>query len=246
MFRESRGERVRAGRRSAYSFAVALALVLGFAVLIGQPSVVAEVRNSKHDFSLSGNGGIWGSAEVDEVCIFCHTPHRANTTDIGPLWNREEITASFSLYGSETLDGSPAQPTGSSLACLGCHDGAIAIDMFRAGHPSTPNMMSLGDVYYPGSPYGEGGANIGESYAANPSVNDLGNDHPVSFVYDEALALADGGLRDPGTLPADLPLFEGRLECATCHDVHDGTPAIPSLLRVNISGSELCLSCHNK
>mgnify|MGYP002631817735 CR=1 FL=1 len=223
-----------------------LAFSLAVGTLLTRADAVAEVRNSKHDFSLSGDGGIWGSAEIDEVCIFCHTPHRANPTDIGPLWNREEISASFDLYASETLDGSPAQPTGSSLACLGCHDGAIAIDMFTAGHPSAPNMMSLGDVYYPGSPYGDGGANIGESYPANPAVHDLSNDHPVSFIYDEALASADGGLRDPATLSADLPLFDGRLECATCHDVHNGTPAIPSLLRVNISGSELCLSCHNK
>lgn len=209
-------------------------------------SALAEVRNSKHDFSLSGSGGIWGSSQIDEVCIFCHTPHNANPNQLAPLWNRATTTTTYSLYESSTLDSSVEQPGQNTLTCLSCHDGSIAIDMLFTGNPGGSEMMAIGDVYYPNSPYGEGGANIGGNYAGNANVNDLADDHPVSMVYDAALFAADPGLHDPATLGSDLPLFENRLECATCHDVHNSAPAIPALLRVTPVAGALCLSCHNK
>jgi predicted CXXCH cytochrome family protein len=223
-----------------------LALLLAAAVLPGSDAAIAEVRNSKHDFSSAGTGGIWGSSDIDQVCVFCHTPHDANLNAVAPLWNREVPSAVFALYESGTRNASVQQPGPNTLACLGCHDGSIAIDMIAHGNPGGSNMMAIGDVYYPGSPYGEGGANIGGNYSGNPNVNNLSDDHPVSFVYDSALAAADGGLVDPASLPADLPLFQNRLECSTCHDVHNSHPANPALLRITPAGGALCLSCHRK
>jgi predicted CXXCH cytochrome family protein len=217
-------------------------LLAAMIALLGAGIGYAGIRNSKHDFSSSGGGGIWASSTVDQVCIFCHTPHRAVAND-PPLWNRNNPTQSFTLYGSPTLNATPAQPTASSRACLSCHDGSIAIDAFVVGRLGPTNMMALGDVYYPGSPYGQGGPNIGENYSGNPNVNNLANDHPISFVYDQTLAAADGELRDPLNLP--LPLFNTRLECATCHEVH-ATTTFPKMLRVSNQGSALCLTCHLK
>jgi len=205
-----------------------------------------EIKNSKHDFSAFGTGGIWGSADVDETCVFCHTPHNSTSDNEAPLWNREPLTKSFSLYASSTMDANVAMPTGPSLACLSCHDGTIAVDAFINGQPGAPKMMAIGDVYYPGSPYGEMGPNIGEGYAGSAGPPNISNDHPVSFVYDALLAVKDGELADPLTLPPQLPLFSGRMECATCHDVHATTPGIPKLLRMDNSGSALCMSCHVK
>jgi len=54
----------------------------------------------------------------------------------------------------------------------------------------------------------------------------------------------DAGTR--GTINADM-LFSNRMECSSCHDVHN-TIAVPGtklLVRDN-AGSELCLTCHNK
>ena len=74
-----------------------------------------------------------------EVCIFCHTPH-AGQTDVrgavgaAPLWNRRLPTdTSFIPYSAQNFDaqdslGSPGRPKGVSLACLSCHDGAVAFD----------------------------------------------------------------------------------------------------------------------
>jgi predicted CXXCH cytochrome family protein len=235
------------GSIGAFAAAVALGvLVLLAAVLPWGDRATAEVRNSKHDFSSGGTGGIWGSEDIDQVCVFCHTPHNANLTAPAPLWNREVGNTVFNLYESGTLNASVQQPGPTTLACLGCHDGSVAIDMIAHGNPGGPSMMAIGDVYYPGSPYGQGGANIGGNYAGNSNVNALGDDHPVSFVYDSALATADGGLKDPSALTSDLPLYNSRLECATCHDVHNSRPGIPSLLRVTSAGGALCLSCHKK
>jgi predicted CXXCH cytochrome family protein len=81
---------------------------------------------------------------------------------------------------------------------------------------------------------------------------DLTDDHPISFTYNAALAGDDGGLVDPettasglgGTIEADL-LFNGRLECASCHDPHDEL-GNDRMLRLSNAGSAFCLACHEK
>jgi hypothetical protein len=69
-----------------------------------------------------------------EVCVYCHTPHAANTTIAAPLWNR---TYSLPTGGYKTYDqlgtnsltpGSVSAPGVNSLTCLSCHDGRVAVD----------------------------------------------------------------------------------------------------------------------
>ncbi len=222
--------------------------LVSLATALGAPAAgrAAGVVNSKHDFSSTGTGGLFGSTAQNQVCIFCHAPHGAASTQL--LWNRDYTAPIFTVYGgTDSLDATIEQPRASSKACLACHDGSIAIDAFRAGGPATPELPSLGQIFYPGSPWGAGGSNIGGNYPGNPNVNDLADDHPVSFRYDAALAATDGKLVDPSVVTLLLPLPEGRLECATCHDVHNNGPAGTSyLLRVSQSGSALCRTCHVK
>jgi predicted CXXCH cytochrome family protein len=97
-----------------------------------------------------------------------------------------------------------------------------------------------------------GGATGSTSIAGTANVGtDLANDHPVSFVYNAALASNDGELFDPstttplgGSITADL-LFSTQVECASCHDVHN-TANNTSLLTINNAASALCLTCHDK
>ncbi len=65
------------------------------------------------------------TAQTTEVCVFCHTPHHART-DTAPLWNKDNL-ASYTAYGS-TLAGTSTDVSGSSLACLSCHDGVTTFD----------------------------------------------------------------------------------------------------------------------
>jgi len=157
------------------------------------------------------------------ICIVCHTPHHADLSVVdSPLWNHSVTSSTFTLYSSATLDATDlGQPDGVSKLCLSCHDGTVAVDSFGGTSGST---------------FITGNANVG---------TDLRDDHPISFTYDSALATSDGELFDPSTI--DLPLFNGKLECATCHDVHNTASSGNShLLIKDNSGSALCLTCHDK
>lgn len=205
--------------RSILSIFVALAFS---GIVFGQ-----GIANSAHDFSGQG----WGTTEI---CEPCHTPHNADiTVSDAPLWNHEVTTATFTLYSSSTLDATINQPEKSSKLCLSCHDGTVALDNF-GGNTTGTNFIDSEHL-------------IG---------TDLSNDHPVSFTYNAALSTADGGLFDPsteitvlgGTIEADL-LFgatgNASLECASCHDVHNGS-GLEDLLRIDNDASAFCLTCHDK
>ena len=88
-------------------------------------STGADIATTKHNLSISGPGLIKSTTE-QEICVYCHTPHRARTT-AGVLWNREESTATYTQYQSSSLKAIVGQPTGASKLCLSCHDGTIAL-----------------------------------------------------------------------------------------------------------------------
>lgn len=182
--------------------------------LATQGAMAAGISGTKHD--LSGKG--WGS---DQICIFCHTPHNASA--ITPLWNHAQTAATFTVYTSSTLNASGLTVGGVSKLCLSCHDGTVALDSY--GTRTGTNMIT-------GSPL------LG---------TDLTNDHPIGFTYDAALATADGGLVTPASaslVVTGIPLYTAKLECASCHNVHDN--AASPFLRVANTTSALCLKCHVK
>ena len=180
------------------------------------------ITGTAHDLSTQ----LWNTS--GQICIVCHTPHNAQATQLSPLWNHAATATSFTLYTSNTLLAVPGQPAGISKACLSCHDGTIA-------------LSSMGSA--------TGGAD--RITAANLIGTSLSDDHPVSFAYDAALVTADGGVglvSPTSTSFVDaartVPLFAGKMECASCHNVHDNT--IDKFLRKSNTGSALCLTCHIK
>jgi hypothetical protein len=202
------------------------------------------ISSSKHNLRNSGSSVSKGTS--DEICRYCHTPHNPQVNV--PLWNRAAGISAYTLYNNtnstslnETVTVLPAGST--SRMCLSCHDSNINAQ----AHDATIAMGAAPSV----------GNIINE--AGGKSLTD---DHPIGFVYDAALATADGNLVTPAadgkTVVAGIPLFangnanEGTLECGSCHAVHgketalgSGT-AIPKLLRFDNAGSALCLKCHNK
>jgi len=199
-------------------------IVLIAFLFLASTAVAQTIVGSDHDFSNKN----WNN--TGEICVVCHTPHNADATVTGaPLWNHQVTSTSFTLYNSSTLDATMGQPDGASKLCLSCHDGTVAVDNFGG---KTNGTSFVG-----------GKKNLG---------TDLSNDHPVSFTYDAALASSDGGLKDPttvnsglgGTIDADM-LFGNKLECASCHDVHNGSGLSNLLVKSNAS-SGLCLTCHAK
>lgn len=144
-------------------------------------------------------------------------------------------------------------PNGLSLACLSCHDGVNADndkhDLVNApgpgGIPDTTSWPNCDRCHT-----WQGG---GSSGSLSPSFiigTNLGDDHPISMPY--PTPAQDPQFNTPpnlqkgwgGNLPNDVKLYSGKVECPSCHNVHD--PNIVPFLRKSNSGSALCKTCHIK
>ena len=229
-------------------------------------SSAASIVGSKHDFSFPSSGatpfaGNFATAtggKINEICVFCHTPHSSNTdsaqgTDI-LIWNRTNPTNAYDVYSSTTLDVVPDNPPrGITLMCMSCHDGitSIAVNtLLNAPGTGNPAVVAdppgsadqLGDIYK-GDIITGWGANIGQGIPSVAGNTNLSNDHPVSFTWISDLT----GMKTDAAIgfsDITVKLFNNKMECATCHTVHD--PAIPPFLRMTNTGSLMCLRCHDK
>ncbi len=193
------------------------ALPLVAALLLCGAAAHAGVRGTKHDFSVtSGQGG--------ESCVFCHAPHTETLSR--PLWNRHPSNVVYTPYSSSSMQATPGQPTGASKLCLSCHDGTIAVNEI-----ATRPFPVAGRVRHAG-----GRMNLG---------TDLSDDHPISFVYDGALAADDGQLVHPAVLTGVVQLdLRGEMQCTSCHDAH--SDRYGDFLVVDGEFSILCNSCHER
>ncbi len=215
------------------TFMLYLTAVFGMLYMVVSGTAVAgTITGSAHD--LSGRAYTGG-----QICVSCHTPHGSNTTvSEAPLWNHGLTAKSFTVYSSLTLNATVGQPDGVSKLCLSCHDGTIGIDNFGKFPGDTDKLTGSKAV----------------------GADELNNDHPISFVYDTALATADKGLFDPATKTATIGsgaktktgtinavmLSGGKVQCSSCHDVHNGFTATTRLLKITDAGSAICLTCHDK
>ena len=206
------------------SLHIALAWLLIAAALaasVTSTHAQTQIARTKHNLTATGPGA-FRSEGAGGTCVFCHTPHNANPTR--GLWNRTLPAITYRLYESNTLQAQLHQPTGSSRLCLSCHDGILAMANLRVSPRGAP--ISLGPL--------TGLSALG---------SDLSHDHPVSFVYDSALALRRGDLVDPLALPSAIRLDDKReLQCTSCHDAHDDRQ--PKFLRMDNRSGALCMSCH--
>ena len=246
--------------------------LLTFTAMANPPGIVG----SKHDFSQ------WtfntDPADPNTVCSVCHTPHHADPNS-GPLWGHAPISSSgWKMYaatigaGASSSPGAnprytvPTAPNPSSLACLSCHDGSVAINAY--GNSAADRFLT-------------GDAAISQDQGLNKN---LSHSHPISFHYQDVVGVGSGkdqfiyDQSSPVLTPtANSPTFtygpdmtikgflldsQGNLECSSCHDVHaqqgsaydpvsnpklvkiNGTA--PNTLNGNQTGSLLCRSCHNK
>ena len=197
-----------------------------------------EILTSEFDPVTIEPGERFSFLFVDNPLTFSYTASTRGVTDDGSplgvdiLWD-EEIDVSS--YDSPTFNGSTTitDPGASSRLCLSCHDGTVALENF-GGISSGTNFI-------------DASARIG-----GVAGNDMSTEHPISFDYTDALATSDGGLFPPTTTNSGLGstidndmLFSSRMECASCHDVHNRF-GVMHLLKMSNVNSELCLSCHNK
>ena len=203
------------------SFVIRIFLVLSLPAALPAASVV----NTKHNLSAAGPGTVKAATETD-TCIFCHTVHR--TTGETPLWSHTmSSVTNYVIYTSPTMKAAVGQPDGSSRLCLSCHDGTVALGMVSSR--TTTIQMQGGVTTMPGGP-----SNLG---------TDLSGDHPISFVYDQALGQQDSHVKDPATLDKKIRLDHNqKVQCSSCHNPHDDQ--FGKFLVMDNTGSALCLACH--
>ncbi|MBF0329404.1 MAG: cytochrome c3 family protein [Nitrospirae bacterium] len=212
----------------------------------------AGIALTKHNLSSAAGANSTikstGAGSTDQLCIFCHTPHRADTTSGPSLWNRNNATAvgGYTLYGSgnKTLGNSTvSNPNPASRACLSCHDGNNAINAVinTAGVAGTFTMPDVAGRLSGNKLDAASGYNLGTN---------LSNDHPISVTYDitksslNTLTAGTGVVRVTSDTTGQGTSGSATVECTSCHDPH--TSASSYFLRATTAGSKLCLVCHNK
>ena len=133
-------------------------------------------------------------------CDGCHTPHNVEVLPGVPLWNGSETTTTFVRYSSDTFQG------------------------IADSQPSGDSKLCLS--CHDGSNSNYAWMNPDHSFGAD----ELASSHPISFVYDSALAAQDGALKDPSegstlgrTILEDLLDSESKVQCGSCHDVHSSS-----------------------
>ena len=233
-------------RRSILSLVL---LALATSTAFAQYSAVGKVKNTKHDLS-SGSTATVKASDLNQVCGFCHVAHKSPAAPTGyqtPLWNHTLGTTITGVYGGTGTFASlntDIAPLGaatwgtatSSHLCMSCHDGTVGMNAIYKFTATIGAIASHTDAS--GKLLSTNTANLGTVMTGT---------HPVNFTYQGAAWLttqthvAVPSNYHVGT--ANLPLdAAGKLQCATCHNVHDATNTY--FLRDTVNGSQICLDCH--
>jgi hypothetical protein len=229
--------------RTLRLYAAAAACVLLISALSWAKAPKSAIVNSAHDMRSEFNAASF------TVCNFCHVAHKtaADTypSNIGPLlWNHTlSSKTTYGVYSSDTFnalgtDISDLGPlnTGAytvSNLCLSCHDGTVAINSWYAPvtcanfQPCPQNTTFMPN---------------------DTRITDLTNTHPVNFTYNATLA-NNAGILVPASISSvdgkgEIPLFNGKMQCATCHDPHNGASSIFEQNFPAQSSGSFCTYCH--
>ncbi|HYA87953.1 MAG TPA: cytochrome c3 family protein [Nitrospirota bacterium] len=236
-------------------------LTLGTVAMAGL-SPGSGIKGTAHDMSSSGLGAAYGNdvGGLDRICIYCHTPHHANSniTDYSPLWNHNySMVTSYQTYTNTTTGDVPGlvgmqlnavlgQPGSVSKLCLGCHDGSVAVAAYGNFVSVNPTSHGNSGANLQNTPYQIG------AYGAPGALGNLQNHHPIGFNYkwvatlDDEIAMPDNALPNgTGMLISDV-LWGGNMECSSCHDVHNTRNTGSKFTWVEDTQSALCLTCHIK
>ncbi|MGK7346406.1 MAG: hypothetical protein ACNS63_11435, partial [Candidatus Nitrospinota bacterium M3_3B_026] len=228
--------------------AAILALVI---VAMGAPAALADgwdpntsasnvdsIANTRHNMTFSYNS-VMGSFvnnvhnRYGEICVYCHTPHGANSTlPKAPLWNRTNPGNTYTLYNIPLQSGqSPTDPGANSLTCLSCHDGTVATDsiinMPGSGKYLASQETSVSEAFldswgsqetHIGLSSGLEGGCIGACHSPSGSVlstidfrafdlgTDLTDDHPVGVNLPDTNTY---DFKEPTATDGALKFFDG-------------------------------------
>lgn len=209
--------------------------------LVATPAMAMSIAGSKHDMIASGFALATGNTEI---CIFCHTPHSAQTTEpLVPLWNNTAVAAGGTIV---TFYTSPTTNFTSSAALIDATDARLCLACHNSGVGMPVNGPNTGSIDGPGAAM---------STDALLGIN-MTNDHPIGMDLAGNPESADPSIRTILEIKTSFggvnPFFGDEngvppvniMYCSSCHDVHDNTN--DPFLRKNNYGSNLCKACHKK
>jgi len=220
------------------------------------------IIGSKHDFTgLNQRAGVRAMAGVafsdyGNPCVYCHLPPNESDTDTEAYggidgWNRfSPTTDHYQLYQSSSIDARIQSPNSVSLLCLSCHDGTMAMDMilfkpaqFRSKEDASLHMKMNGanEITSCGKCHD---GNIAHDISPKVIGTELIDDHPISLEYG-GLNWRDRDFKLPQQAVGfnnGVRLYNGNVECASCHDIHNST----NDLLLTVQRDILCDTCHTK
>ena len=168
------------------AFPIWSTFITAIAILLFSNSIsTAGIINTKHNLTNPANEVY--TQDIEQICVFCHTPHGGDASAPVPLWNKGlplgNTYTTYASLGTTTLDSQQADIGSVSLACLSCHDGATALDVMinapGSGWGAGDGTPTAQEYNFEGSNQFGTGTLIGVSFIDT----DLQNDHPVSIQY---------------------------------------------------------------
>lgn len=215
----------------------------------GQPAAAYNPNDVDNKYGETG--------DLNRICVWCHAPHHtlkpaeyAGEIDYLPLWNHTTTSLDFQPYtnGAEEPDDPnhaassellANQPGSVSKLCLSCHDGSVAVNEygFVPGDPKSSGVRK-----------GDAPTTIIAQYRIGEAGN-LTNHHPIGFNYQD-VATVDDEIASPTATMGEYEigelLWQGKMECTTCHDVHNTKNDGEKFLWISDENSAFCLVCHLK
>lgn len=254
-------------KKAAACFAL-VGLMAGAAYAGSAPQT--GINGSMHD--MNSFGTIYTHDKSERTCVFCHTPHNAQKTDVNvPLWNHKNAasgppTTPYKWIAPANVGIAIADPlAGPSRICMACHDGVTAVDSHGTAGSDVQGTKVMDASYVDG---------LGNT--AKRFIDDLTVTHPIGFTWTDAVAKRPNELvsKELGFITNNVmgnfnsvtrtgmtystklikdTLYGDIMTCATCHDVHNTVNALPDaghtynyFLYAKEEGSAICLSCHIK
>ena len=157
-------------------------------VVFSGSAMAAGITSTKHNLTSTGAGPNKQST-TDQICVFCHTPHGADTSAVVPLWNKKmNVTgATYQTYdqlNTSTLNGQILAVGSVSLACLSCHDGTQAMDNIINAPGSGGYNATGGGAAGIGMTWNAGAKTMSNTATTLAMLGtDLRNDHPIGIQY---------------------------------------------------------------
>jgi len=259
------------------------AILISFILSLHFAAPEMLIASPLEDVFQTGHNLMALEADASKSCTVCHTDEIPGQNDkdttagkksakvVGPppLWQKSHSSTSpYRAIQSLPAEEHPYNhPTGTSMVCLSCHDGALGTDMHGI-NVDNPRLGASANVPF-NDMWGKRGS---------PPLSRV--DHPISIPYPrlpngkftplnptvtqfrywalpdrqaDGLVLPTSGTSDYLDLPVGavstsdhlsslVRTTEGRLECDSCHNPH--SEQIRPFLRA--PSANLCLVCHDR